>query len=123
MASILQAITLFLLLAGLPVEAQTIRAIPVAQAVIEYFPAEARQEAMCVIYFETRERPYDPTLVGDHGWAFGLLQIRTDAHPEFDPERLFEVEYNIGAGAQIWEASGRTFQRDWIIASGRCRAR
>lgn len=39
--------------------------------------------------------------VGDGGTSFGLWQIHTPAHPQFDAGRLLEPAYNAGAAWQI----------------------
>ena len=112
--SILQAITLFLLLVGLPVEAQTERAVPVAQAVIKYFPVEARQTALCTAFYENQT--FDPWAVSPTG-DYGVMQINLKTHRariiRLDAN-VFEVDDNVRVAADIWAEQGwRPWSTRW----------
>lgn len=49
---------------------------------------------------------------GDSGKAHGLLQIRTDAHPELVGLGLLTVRGNLEAGYRVWQKAGQSF-RPW----------
>jgi hypothetical protein len=43
----------------------------------------------------------NPFAVGDEGTSFGLWQVHTPAHPEFDASRLLDANYNAHAALLI----------------------
>lgn len=49
--------------------------------------------------------------VGDEGTSFGLWQIHTPAHPEYDANLLLEADYNARAAYAI--SSGGTVWQPW----------
>ena len=106
-----------LILALFSMAAQLEATYPIEAAIIKTFPLSAWEEARCIQWEEAKA---NPGAIGDNGLAIGLFQIRVDAHPEYDPERLLEIGYNVQAAYEIWKASGQTFQKDWIRASWLC---
>jgi len=43
----------------------------------------------------------DPKIIGDSGTSYGLWQIHAPDHPEFDPVRLLDPQYNAAAARFI----------------------
>ncbi len=97
------AALLFWLSALVPISAPNAAYLEVAQAVVRYFPAEARQTAMCVAYFENRE--YEPTKVSPTG-DYGIMQINIIHAGTYDWSRIFEVDYNVAVAADIQAKQG-----------------
>lgn len=58
------------------------------------------------------ESSNDPT-VYNGSCCYGLFQIHAAAHHE-DPEKLKDAQYNANVAYDIWKASGRTFDKDWL---------
>ncbi len=50
-----------------------------------------------------------PAAVGDNGTSFGLWQVHTPAHPEFNATMLLDPQYNARAALAI-SAGGTTWQ-------------
>ena len=53
----------------------------------------------------------NPFAVGDEGTSFGLWQVHTPAHPEFDASRLLNADYN--AHAELLISSSGTDWKPW----------
>lgn len=53
----------------------------------------------------------NPNIVGDQGTSFGLWQIHTPAHPEFDAASLLDPTYNAQAALMI--SKGGTNWTPW----------
>jgi hypothetical protein len=73
------------------------------------FPDGAVDVAVAVAMAESRG---DPHAVGDGGTSFGLWQVHTPSHPEFDASRLLDPQYNAHAAFLI--SRGGT---DWHLWS------
>ncbi len=60
----------------------------------------------------------DEDLVPHDGPSLGTLKVNIRAHPDkLLKYNLLELRDNLLAGWEIWEASGRTYQRDWVNCS------
>jgi len=107
------AATLFWLSALVPVSAPNVHYIEVAVAVVKYFPVEARQPMVCNALHESTFNPLAEGKAGERG----VLQIGRVHFGRFDPERLWEVDYNIQAGRQLYDESGLW---PWLAQKGKC---
>lgn len=52
----------------------------------------------------------NPLAVGDNGTSFGLWQIHTPAHPEFQGWNLLDPAMNAQAAYRVYRAAGNSFQ-------------
>jgi Lysozyme like domain len=50
----------------------------------------------------------NPLAVGDHSTSFGLWQVNTPSHPQYDASKLLDAEYNAHAAFAISQAGA-----DW----------
>jgi len=107
------AATLFWLSALVPVSAPSAQYIEVALAVVHNFPVEARQAMVCNAWYESTFNPKAEGKAGERG----VLQIGRVHFGRFDPERLWEVDYNIRAARQLYDESGLW---PWLAQKGRC---
>lgn len=53
----------------------------------------------------------DPLAIGDQGTSFGLWQVNSPAHPEFDVNRLLDANYN--AHAALLVSRSGTYWHPW----------
>jgi hypothetical protein len=62
----------------------------------------------------------DPTAAGDPtlGHSFGLWQINSKEHPEFDPHQLLGPAYNARAAFEVYRDAGASFEPWSTFKSG-----
>lgn len=117
------AILLTLLLALIPIQGQTVRAVEVALAVTMRYPTEERSMAMCIFWEESRYNRFARGAIGERG----IAQINPAAHADrirrlgYILEDLWQVEANVAVAADIWRESG--WQRPWVYAARLCEER
>jgi len=107
------AALLFWILASVPSQGHNVRAVEVAHAVVHNFPVEAQQAMVCNAFHESTFNPLAEGKAGERG----VLQISRIHFGRFDPERLWEVDYNIRAARQLYDESGLW---PWLAQKGRC---
>ena len=114
------AILLTLLLALVSIQGQTIRAVAVGEAVVRWFPAEARQTAMCIGF---RESTYNPKATGALGER-GIMQILLDGSTVplilsvgYTLDQMWEVGPNIHVASEMYRT--RSLQ-PWLAQRRRC---
>lgn len=110
------AALLLVILAAVPAQGQNIKAVEAALAISRHFPVEARATILCIGYWETRELPYDNSLVGAAG-EVSWLQIHPVHFARWPREWLRESADNAAqAGRQIYDdslARGRSGFGPW----------
>jgi hypothetical protein len=70
------------------------------------WPRWLHAQALAVIACEST---YNPNAIGDDGLAFGLLQIRTDYHPQLALMDLLDPQQNLLAAYVIYLQAGRSW--------------
>jgi len=70
------------------------------------WPRWLHAQALAVIACEST---FNPNAIGDDGLALGLLQIRTDYHPQLALMDLLDPQQNLLAGYVIYLEAGRSW--------------